>query len=259
MPQPVAQRQVDDGTLQVKGEFDEVTLSTPTVSGLLVWLDANDSRSYSGSGSTWYDISGNHYDFTLYNSPAFTSGTASYLSFVRNSLQYGDRPGIGDLNSWTIEVWLKISEPLSLVEATAAITTVYDVPGGAHPGVINYCLGTFNGGPSNALTNGFFTGGLWINTSGFTPTIGDWYQVVGTYDGNDLVEYVNGAVLSAASYNWTAVSNGGGIRIARRWDGPLSAIHMFPGSISIARIYERALNAAEVAHNFAVDHSRFGI
>ena len=39
--------------------------------GLMLALDATNSRSYPGTGNTWYDVSGNNYNFTLNNSPAF--------------------------------------------------------------------------------------------------------------------------------------------------------------------------------------------
>ena len=41
--------------------------------GLMLALDATNSRSYPGTGNTWYDVSGNNYNFTLNNSPSFTT------------------------------------------------------------------------------------------------------------------------------------------------------------------------------------------
>ena len=43
--------------------------------GLVVHLDAADSNSYSGSGSSWNDISGNGNNFTLFGSPSYDSNT----------------------------------------------------------------------------------------------------------------------------------------------------------------------------------------
>ena len=61
--------------------------------GLMLALDATNSRSYPGTGNTWYDVSGNNYNFTLNNSPSFAthkntpcfnvSGSSSQY-FVRN-------------------------------------------------------------------------------------------------------------------------------------------------------------------------------
>lgn len=38
---------------------------------LMLALDAGNPNSYPGSGTTWYDLSGNNYHFTLVNSPTF--------------------------------------------------------------------------------------------------------------------------------------------------------------------------------------------
>jgi len=56
-------------------------------------LDATNSRSYPGTGNTWYDVSGNNYNFILNNSPSFTThkntpcfttNANSSQNFVRN-------------------------------------------------------------------------------------------------------------------------------------------------------------------------------
>ena len=41
--------------------------------GLVLALDAGNTKSYSGSGTTWKDLSGNGYDFTLSNSGSFNT------------------------------------------------------------------------------------------------------------------------------------------------------------------------------------------
>jgi hypothetical protein len=47
--------------------------------GLVLCLDAADRNSYPGSGSTWYDLSGNGNNGTLTNSPTFNSN--GYFTF----------------------------------------------------------------------------------------------------------------------------------------------------------------------------------
>ena len=50
--------------------------------GLMVYLDAANTRSYPGTGNTWYDLRGNR-NFTLQNNPPFFANNilASVLSF----------------------------------------------------------------------------------------------------------------------------------------------------------------------------------
>lgn len=47
--------------------------------GLKTYLDAGNASSYGGSGTTWYDLSGNGNNGTLVNSPSFTSGDSGYF------------------------------------------------------------------------------------------------------------------------------------------------------------------------------------
>ncbi len=50
--------------------------------GLEIFLDATNTDSYSGSGSTWYDLSGKGRHATLNNGTAFVgSGNTAYFSF----------------------------------------------------------------------------------------------------------------------------------------------------------------------------------
>lgn len=47
-------------------------------SGLVLHLDAANRKSYPGSGTVWYDISGNSNHFNLVNSPTFNSNLMSF-------------------------------------------------------------------------------------------------------------------------------------------------------------------------------------
>jgi hypothetical protein len=52
--------------------------------GLVLHLDAANRKSYPGSGSIWYDISGNGRNFNWYSTPSFTSGSIPYFSTLGN-------------------------------------------------------------------------------------------------------------------------------------------------------------------------------
>ena len=49
--------------------------------GLVLCLDAAIGKSYPGSGNTWYDLSGNGNNCTLYNSPSFLNDNIGCLDF----------------------------------------------------------------------------------------------------------------------------------------------------------------------------------
>lgn len=212
------------------------------------------ATSYTGSGTTWPDTSGNGYNATLYNSPTYNS---TYFSFGNTSTKYANVSNIGDLNRWTIEAWFRVTGNLSSKEATAVITTVFDIPGVLNTGVINYVIGTPSS-YSNSLMVGFFNGS-WHQCTPFTPTVNAWYQVMGTYDGSVLRQYVNGVLNSSLNYVGVSSANGGDIRIARRWDATVDTLHYFPGDVGIVRIYNTAFDSSQVSTNFNEFRTVYGI
>lgn len=77
--------------------------------GLFLCLDAADAKSYPGSGTTWYDTSGNNNHFTI-NASAYKSDGAKYMSF---SGSYGcavsaSGSDVGATGSCSAVVWTRI-------------------------------------------------------------------------------------------------------------------------------------------------------
>lgn len=221
--------------------------------GLRVFLDAGDTRSYPGTGTTWTDISGNGVNFTLRNSPAYSTSNGGVLTFASASFQYADTTtNLGDLNTFTIEAWVKWNgNPAA--GTNAIVTNLYD-------GVskVNFTLGSCE--PLSSTVRSGFYNGAWRNvTTGHTPTAGAWYHYVGTYDGSTVRLYVNVGTTYTLSYSGTPQS-GGAIRIARRWDDVDNVSTNFvDGTIPVIRIYNRALSTPEVTQNFNAQRSRYGI
>lgn len=53
-------------------------------SGLQLYLDVANPKSYNGSGTSWKDLSGNGRNFTWVSSPSFTAGPIAYFSTLGN-------------------------------------------------------------------------------------------------------------------------------------------------------------------------------
>ena len=233
------------------------TSESITINGvtLLMSLVADD---YSGSGTTWTDTSGSSHPGTLVNSPTYQGTTIpKYFTFDRTNNQYVQGPDLGNLSTWTMEAWFRLSEDLSTTDSTAIITTTYDDGAGTGYQSINYVLGNFNENNqvngNSELTVGFYLAGQWRTTAGFVPTVGSWYHVVGTYDGTTLKQWVNGVLDTGGVRTITAtpIANSGPVRIARRWDSASdNDQQFFPGDIAVAKIYRGALSGNEIAAIF---------
>lgn len=219
---------------------------------LIVYLDSGNSSSYPGSGSTWYDLQGVANNATLFNTPTYSSSSGGILQFDDASLEYGTIPNIGNQINWTVECWFRLTTSLS-GKVSSIVSNQFDLST-----KLNFSIGTNNAPTNYNLAVGFFNG-AWRNTAGFTPSTNIWYQVVGTYDGTTIRQYVNGAANGGTlTYSGTPQS-GGEVRLMRRWDDTLSAGNLVDGDLAIVRIYSSALSSSEVEQNYNSNKSRFGL
>ena len=71
------------GVWSMSAAYEKANVPAPVLvtSGLTVYLDAADTSSYSGSGTTWTDLSTGGNNFTLNSAAAYTSGTTPYMNF----------------------------------------------------------------------------------------------------------------------------------------------------------------------------------
>ena len=229
-----------------------VHLVQPVVNDLVLSLD---SRDYSGTGTTWPAAVGP--DATIYNGVAWTDTGPGYFTFDPASLQFADTPTLGDLSNWTVECWFNITEDLTGYAFPCLITTIYNDGLGNQYGEINYELSPYSVG-GNTFSTGYFNGS-WTNTTEHVITVGNWYQLVGTFDGTALTAYINGTAFASIPAGGASSANGGPVRIARRWDGDEESQYYMPAKISIAKIYSRALTDLEILQNFNASRSRFGL
>ena len=74
---------------------------------------------------------------------------------------------------------------------------------------------------------------------------GQWYHLVGTYDGSTARLYVNGAEDGANSFTSTGAANSNAVHIGARSD--TTGSDQFDGVIDDVRIYDHALSVDEIA------------
>lgn len=219
--------------------------------GLVFCLDAGNTKSYVGSGTTWRDISTTRNNGTLVNTPTYSSTSGGYLGFASASSQYATATDLGSLTRWTVE---------TIVRFTAAYNTkVAMVVGNQYNGAssLNFTIGTNNAPTNYNIAVGFFDG-AWRSTTGVAYAQNTWIHIIGTYDGSVVRQFTNGTQVDSLNYVGTP-SSGGEIRINRRWDDIVSSGNLFDTNIAMVRIYNRTLTASEISQNFNALRGRFGI
>ncbi|MDH3324956.1 MAG: hypothetical protein OEL89_04925, partial [Candidatus Peregrinibacteria bacterium] len=97
-------------------------------------------------------------------------------------------------------------------------------------------------GNSGAFT--VYIGSTGVGSVAYTQ--GEWYHLVGLYDGTNTKFYVNGT-LRASAPGAGPVSNSSPLLIGKRWDG-----YYFNGNIDDVRVYDRAISETEIANLYNV-------
>jgi len=81
------------------------------------------------------------------------------------------------------------------------------------------------------------------SVAGATFTVGQWYHLVGVYDGSTLSLYSNGTKVGSTAYTFGAISSPDGIFSI---GGAGATGNTFSGTLDDVRVYNRTLSAQEV-------------
>ena len=105
-----------------------------------------------------------------------------------------------------------------------------------------------------------FDGSNWTHTAGPYPDLQKWYHYTMTFNGSNVLFYVNGRLYGTALYTSSPITTSGQpISIGRRWDNTFAQSSYINGDISIINVYDTCLNAAEVAQNFNYHKYTYGL
>jgi hypothetical protein len=212
--------------------------------GLQMQLDAGNTSSYSGSGSTWTDLSGNGNNATLFNTPTYSSSNSGYLTFNGTNQEARTSLFNNAITNVTMQVWINVT--LSTVGCYFGNGTD---SGGYHLGISQYFTT-----PATNAREMLYGNVRWVPT-GTTYTSG-WQLLTMALDGSSTpYMYVNGTFIG--SYPGTAPitpSPGSGFCIGSQW-----GIRYSQMSVSAAYFYNRLLNSNEVDQNFQALRGRYAV
>jgi hypothetical protein len=223
-------------------------------SNLVFLLDAGETASYSGSGTTWSSIIGSTNNLTLTGSPTFTSaGSSSYFTF-NGSSQYARTATIPSslTNNFSMCGWIY---PANINQIGVAVQNGRD--DGANPAYNGYGFGVGNGaGSAGAKLQAAAWGVAWIDPGYTFPSANAWYYIVMLRDAGTFKFYVNGTQTASTSATVPntptenfSIGAGFGVVGAR----------YFNGRISVVQFYSKVLSQSEITQNYNAQKGRYGL
>lgn len=229
------------------GNGKQITATPIVQTGLILNLDASRKSSYTGTGTTWTDISGNAKNGTIFNSPIF--GTAGDGSFLFNASNQQIR--VGSVTSGltlTYNMWIRlstISQQMLFWDGSSAngndFWTVLTTDGKIRTMIDNTTYLT---------SNSSITANTWYNISIVTTSTGKSIYINGVLDSTD-----NTPILTRTGYSYLSIGYAfDGSNDVQGWMGGTN----LRGNIGSFNIYNRSLSATEVLQNFNATKSRFG-
>ena len=218
--------------------------SSYVTENLQFYVDAGLPSSYSGTGTTWYDISGNSRNLTM-NSLSYSSNDGGYIIFDgSHTADSVATYSINFSNGFTVESVAKFS-------------------GSGQEGLF-----AFNGNGEFINVQAQETNIRWEVDQGSSfettnsLTSSTWYHVTCVYEGTS-----NGSSATARIYI-NGVENNTGSLYADRTGTSQSQTSNFElglhdnylnGNIALSRMYNKVLSPSEVLQNFNYTKDRFGL
>jgi hypothetical protein len=226
--------------------------------GLVLYLDAANTRSYPGSGTTWTDLSRSSTTGVLTNGPTFNSanggsivfdGADDYIDNITQSIS------IQDNTPFSIDVIFKTTSTgtAQLIGNWNTLVT----PGwrlSIASGQISFFLISANGRAGRAV----------LSTTA-TYNNGILYHLCGTYSGNGNVNGISLYVNSISVTTSTVLNTSPGtltnskITLGASQLSTTNVANYLNGNIYQTKLYNRALSAQEILQNYNATKTRFGL
>jgi hypothetical protein len=223
--------------------------------GLILCLDAGNTRSYPGSGTTWTDLSGNSNNGTLVDGPTYSAGSLVFDGVANkvhcsNTFKWSADGTVG-YQTLTISMWVKTTDTTG---------NFYSKPwngsGQYNMQIKPDVFGLFCGTTATSLS---------INSSIYDGT---WKNIVCWVDGTNMGYYLNNTISASKAHGLTGnIPSSGDANLSlclmslypygSPWAGSTSFSIL--GNMALCKVYNRVLSASEIAQNFNALRGRFGL
>jgi hypothetical protein len=220
--------------------------------GLVLCLDAANSKSYPGSGTTWSDLSGAS-NGTLVNGTGYSTANLGVLVFDGSSNLVTIPTQVLLKTSATVSAWINIDDFTTGKSSTGRI--FLRLAGSNFTSMISFYNNGFGFESNTNSTPHELAGRTTGNIVSSTISAGSWFNFALIFDNNNFYGYANGVLIGsgALSDNLTIDRIGDGTGMPDNYPA------FFKGRIPTLTIHNRALTSAEVQQNFNALRGRFGI
>ena len=218
--------------------------------GLVSYYDAANSRSYPGSGTTWYDLSNSGENGTLINGPTFDSGNKGSIDFDGTD-DYLVVPNILDVMPASISFFTWVN--LDSLGTTTGVCSKNNISSEdrfylliSSTGYVSLDFEENNGGYTRAQST-------------ISPlVVGEWSQIGVTWSNIDGIKiWKNGVNIYTAAAFTTLPRDGSYTDFWIGAAGSASPGLFIDGKISKTTLYNKALTSQEILQNYNATKQRF--
>jgi hypothetical protein len=216
---------------------------------LALWLDAGNTTSYSGTGTTWNDISGNNKNATLTSDQSYSSADGGIIQFNGGQNAVSMPLVSNKTTDVTMQTWVHLD----------ANTIGPFFKNGSNNG---YVFGTGNNanefGVGNKATM-LFAGTRWISQTNTFYGYG-WKLVTMTINSSGVPSmYINNSLVPGTTTGTNAGVPTTGTYLGRNVGDDGTTSPKFNGKMGAAYFYTKALTLAEITQNYNALATRFGL
>ncbi len=221
--------------------------------GLVLYLDAANSKSYVSGSNTWFDLSGNGNNGTLTNGPTFSSDRKGIITFdgVNDYVTVAHSTSIVPTDQITISSWVNTDwqttnsvRILSKTQAGGWQLSINDAPTANQVGMTIHIGGSYRYATVDKSTI----------TSGY-------HHIVGTFDGRFVKLYIDSSLVVntdlGSTLSLTYSTNNHLVIGAEPGTGTAIDGYYINANIAQVSIYNRALSSAEILENYNSTKGRF--
>ena len=248
-----------NGGYRIEPPPPPVPTASLTTDSLILHLDASNSASYPGTGTTWTDLSASGFNATV-NGATWSSTDGGIFDFDGSndtvSIPHNSALSMNTGNQKTIQVWVKFDA------LGATSTTQIPVIGklSSASGFDGYWAGLYgNTGTIRGVTNGTST--QKVTTSTLTVSIDTWYlftfisQITSTPNTTKL--YINDIEYGTNFHGSDSISESNPFYLGYIGAG-VGSLYL-NGKIGACYFYNKGLSLSEITDNYDATKSRYGL